>query len=79
MLDNNQSACCKKAIINALKYMIILSHLKENTQWLAILKVTKMVSVTFFSTQYDVTDYQIKKLDVSYLFLKTVTIGLYFH
>lgn len=76
MLDNNQSACCKKAIINALKYMIILSHLKENTQWLAILKVTKMVSVTFFSTQYDVTDYQ---LDVSYLFLKAVTIGLYFH
>lgn len=76
MLDNNQSACCKKAIINALKYMIILSHLKENTQWLAILKVTKMVSVTFFSTQYDVTDNQ---LDVSYLFLKAVTIGLYFH
>lgn len=75
MLDNNQSACCKKAIINALKYMIILSHLKENTQWLAILKVTKMVSVTFFSTQYDVTDNQ---LDVSYLFLKAVTIGLYF-
>lgn len=49
MLDNNQSAFCKKAIINALKYMIILSHLKENTQWLA-LKITKMVSVTFFNT-----------------------------